>query len=84
VTRSPLTARLERLERTHRRRAPLPPIMFAIYPDDCPGEIVAASARGAIVAREAWEPLGEFVARASALLGQRIICGVYQLRSACA
>jgi hypothetical protein len=76
--RSGLHARLARLEARQRLRAPLSPVLIAMYPDDCPGELVGASAKGAIVTREAGEPQGAFVVRASALLGQRLICGVYQ------
>jgi hypothetical protein len=68
------------LERRQRVRAPLPPIMFTRYADECPGELVGTSAKGATVAREALEPLEAFIIRASALLGQRLIFGVYQCR----
>ena len=80
MRQSGLAARIAALERRQVNQETLPPLMFTIYPEQAPGEVVAANTGGGspMVAREAFEPLDAFVVRASALLGQRLICAVYQ------
>jgi hypothetical protein len=68
---------LERLEKRHRRRRPLPAIIMGIYPEEQPGAVLGIDGGGMFVAMTAGETMPELHARAVASIPARILAVRY-------